>query len=113
MTLIDAFKTPCVLMERVRTSDGEGGWTTAWSEGVGFNAAIVLDSSINAKIAESQGVTGIYTITTDPNAELAFHDVVKRIKDGKTFRVTKINDSPPNVATFDFNQYQAEAWELA
>ena len=113
MSLIDSFKTECVLMERVRVSDNEGGWTTTWTEGAHFNAAIVLDSSINARIAEAQGVTGVYTVTTDRNAELAFHDAFKRAADGKTFRVVKINDSTPQVATFQFNQYQAEEWALA
>lgn len=113
MSLIEAFKVPCVLMERVRVPDGEGGWTTGWTEGAGFNAAIVLDSSINAKIAEAQGVTGVYTVTTDRSATLSFHDAFKRLKDSKTFRITKVNDSTPDVATFQFNQYQAEEWSLA
>ena len=113
MTLIDAFKVPCVLMEKTRVSDGEGGWITQWVEGVQFKAAIVLDSSMNARIAEQEGVTGVYTVTTDRNVTLDFHDAFKRLKDGAIFRVTKINDSTPDVATFQFNQYQVEAWELA
>ena len=113
MTLIDSFKTDCVLMERTRTSDGEGGWVTSWVEGIGFRAAIVLDSSINARIAEGQGVTGVYTVTTERNVALDFHDAFKRLSDGQVFRVTKVNDSTPEAASFDFNQYQAESWELA
>ena len=113
MTLIDAFKTPCTLMERVRVADGEGGWVTQWAQGPSFSAAIVLDSSINARIAEKEGVTGVYTVTTDRSATLVFHDVFRRDSDGKTFRVTKVNDSTPSVSSFQFNQYQAEDWELA
>ena len=44
---------------------------------------------------------------------MVFHDAFRRESDGKVFRVTKVNDSTPVVATFQFNQYQAEAWELA
>lgn len=113
MTLIDAFKESCILMERVRVPDGEGGWTTQWAEGLTFDAAIVLDSSMNARIAEAEGVTALYTVTTDRNVEMVFHDVFKRQSDGQVFRVVKVNDSTPDVATFQFNQYQAEAWELA
>ena len=112
MALFETFKAACVLMEKTRAADGEGGWITTWTEGVSFNAAIVLDSSINARVAESEGVTGIYTVTTDANAVLDFHDVFKRVSDGKIFRITKINDSTPAVATFQFNQYQAEEWSL-
>lgn len=113
MALIDAFKVPCTLLERVRVSDGEGGWITRWSEGPTFMAAIVLDSSMNARIAEAEGVTGVYTVTTDKNVPMEFHDAFRRDSDGKVFRVTKINDPTPDVATFQFAQYQAEEWELS
>ena len=113
MTLIDAFKEPCTLQERVRVPDGEGGLVTRWSDGPSFNAAIVLDSSMNARIAEAEGVTGVYTVTTDRNVPMVFHDAFRRDSDGKVFRITKVNDSTPDVATFQFNQYQAEEWELS
>lgn len=112
MSLIDAFKESCVLMEKSRVPDGEGGWIPAWSEGPQFEAAIVLDSSMNARIAEAEGVTALYTVTTDRNVEMEFHDAFRRESDGQVFRVTKVNDPTPGVATFQFNQYQAEAWEL-
>lgn len=113
MTLIDSFKQPCTLMERVRTPDGEGGWITRWTEGPSFQAAIVLDSSISARRAEAEGVTGLYTVTTDRNVPMVFHDAFRRDSDSQVFRITKVNDSTPDVASFQFNQYQAEEWELA
>ena len=112
MTLIDSFKVPCTLVEKTRVPDGEGGWATAWADGIGFDAAIVLNSSINARVAEAEGVTGVYTVTTDRNVELDFHDAFRRDSDGQVFRVTKVNDSTPDVASFQFNQYQAEEWSL-
>lgn len=113
MALIDAFKEKCVLLEKTRISDGEGGWVPMWTEGVEFSAAIVLDSSLNARVAEKEGMTGVYTVTTDRNVEMDFHDAFRRLSDGMTFRVTKVNDHTPSVASFQFNQYQAEEWELA
>lgn len=113
MALFESFKVPCTLVEKTRVPDGEGGWSTRWTDSVKFKAAIVLDSSINARIAEQEGVTGVYTVTTDPNVTLDFHDAFRRDSDGQVFRVTKINDSTPDVASFKFNQYQAEQWELA
>jgi hypothetical protein len=114
MSLIDDFKEPCVLMEKTRTSDGEGGWNVEWAEGAEFLAAIVLNSSMEAKIAEAQGVTSLYTVTTEKNAVLSYHDVFKRKSDGQIFRVTSNgkDKQTPGVATFRFSQVNAEKWEL-
>lgn len=115
MTLIDAFKEPCVLMERQRVSDGEGGWTTSWVEGAAFDAAIVRDTTLAARVAEKEGVSNVYTVTTDANAYLEFHDVFKRVSDGQVFRVTSNGDDvrTPDVATFQFVQVSAEEWVLS
>ena len=113
MALFDTFKVPCTLLERTRVPDGEGGWSTAWADGPTFEAAIVLDSSMGARVAEQEGVTSVYTVTADRNVVLEFHDAFRRDSDGQVFRITKVNDPTPDVATFQFSQYQAEAWELS
>ena len=114
MSLIDAFKEPCVIMNKAKVSDGEGGLKVEWQERAEFDAAIVKDSSLEARIAEREGLTNTYTVTTSPNAALEFHDVFKRVRDGQVFRVTSNGDDvrPPSVATFDFEQVSAEEWEL-
>lgn len=114
MSLIDDFKSTCVLLDKVTTSDGEGGILTTWKEGAKFIAAITLNSSIEAKIAEKQGVTGIYTVTTGRNVVLQFRDVFKRQYDEKIFRVTSDGDdkfTPPS-ANLDMRQVSAEEWRL-
>ena len=113
MALFETFMVPCTRVSRVRVPDGEGGWTATWSDSSGFMAAIVLDSTIGARTAEAEGVTGVYTVTTERGAGLAFHDAFRRDSDGATFRVTKVSDPTPGAATFQFDQYQAEEWELA
>lgn len=114
MSLIESFKTNCVLMEKTHTPDGEGGFITTWVEGAQFGAAVVYNSSLQARVAEKQGVTNLYTVTTDKNASLEYHDVFKRISDGKIFRVTSDGDDAktPDVASFDFSQVSAEEWVL-
>lgn len=112
MSLYETFMVPCTLVEKARVPDGEGGWTTAWSDGAEFEAAIVLAGSIDARVAEAQGVTGVYTVTTDRDVAMGFHDAFRRDSDGQVFRVTKVNDPTPSVATFQFSQYQAEEWAL-
>lgn len=115
MTLIDSFKEPYVLMEKKRVSDGEGGWTTAWVDGATFDAAVVRDATLAARVAEKEGVSNVYTVTTDTNARLEFHDVFKRVSDGQVFRVTSNGDDmrAPDVATFSFEQVSAEEWSLS
>ena len=115
MTLIDAFKETCVLMEKTRVPDGEGGWTTSWAEGARFQAAIVMDTTLNARVAEAEGMMAVYTVTTDRSLPLDFHDVFKRVRDGKTFRVTSdsTDKETPEVASFQFHQVNAEEWKLA
>lgn len=113
--LIDAFKTPCAMMDKVRVSDGEGGFTSQWTDGAQFDAAIVRNSTLEARIAEKDGLTNVYTVTTSPNAHLEFHDVFKRLSDGQVFRVTSNGDDmrTPSVASFEFEQVSAEEWVLS
>lgn len=112
MALFEDFMVPCTRLERVRVADGEGGWRDAWTDGDGFKAAVVLDSSLNARVAEKQGVTGVYTVTAERGAGLRFHDAFRRESDGATFRVVKVLDATPSMATFQFDQCTAESWEV-
>lgn len=113
--LPDTMSEPCTLLEKKRVPDGEGGFTTEWSDGPSFKAAIVLDTSTAARVAEKEGVTNLYTVTTSTNASLDFHDVFRRESDGQVFRVTsKEGDKvTPKVASFQFAQVSAEEWVLA
>lgn len=112
--LIENMMTPCVLVEKKREPDGEGGFYTAWTEGAQFDAAITLDSTMQARIAEKDGVTSIFTVTTRRTAALEYHDVFKRISDGAIFRVTSngTDKQSPRVSTLDIAQVTAERWEL-
>ena len=114
MSLIDTMKTTCTLLDRRTVSDGMGGYTQTWVDGAEFQAAIVKDSSMQARIAEKQGVTEVYTVTTDKTVPLDFHDVFRRESDKAIFRVTSnITDSKtPSAASFSFGQVTAEKWVL-
>ena len=113
--LVDAFLEPCVLVEKTRQSDSEGGWITVWNEGLGFQAAVVMDTTLNARVAEAEGMKAVYTVTTSKATPLDFHDVFKRVSDGKYFRVKSdcTDKQTPSVATFSFHQVNAEEWELS
>lgn len=114
MSLINRNKTACVMLDKQRISDGEGGFITSWVEGAKFMAAITFDTSIEARAAEKQGVTSIYTITTDKNVVLEYHDVIKRLFDNKILRVTSDggDKATPEGAALNMRQVTAEEWEV-
>lgn len=114
MSLIDSMMEDCVMIDKRTVPDGLGGFKPTWVDGAEFQAAIVKDSTLAARVAEKQGVTEIYTITVNRGLVLQYHDVFRRVSDGAVFRVTSnITDSEtPDVATFQIGQVTAERWEL-
>jgi DNA polymerase III sliding clamp (beta) subunit (PCNA family) len=114
MSLLQQAMTDVVAMEKTRVSDGEGGFIVDWVDGAVFKASITFDTSIESRIAEKQGVTSRYTVTTNKSAKLSYHDVIKRLSDGKIFRITSDGDDKqtPKSASFQFLQVTAEEWWL-
>ena len=114
MSLLDEAMDKCQYMDKVRVPDGYGGVTTTWHDGAEFYAAIVFDTSMEARVADKQGVTSLYTVTTRKNMTLEYHDVFRRIRDGKIFRVTSDGDDKhtPASANLDMRQVTAEEWSL-
>lgn len=114
MSLLTSSMTDCAMLDKTSISDGRGGVTTAWAEGAVFKAAITLDSSMQAKIAEAQGVKALYTITTTKAVNLQFHDIFRREEDRKIFRVTSDGDDKktPDSAALNMRQVSAEEWTL-
>lgn len=111
--LWEQFLTKCTMQVKTEVPDGQGGVVTSFSDGNVFQAAIIKNSSAVERVAEKQGIMASYTITTPSIVSLKFHDIFKRNSDNKTFRVissTK-DSSPPKVATFYFNQVNAEEWD--
>ena len=115
MSLLSEAMENCVLLDRRTTADGYGGYASTWTDGAEFEAAIVLNTSMEARIGEKQGVTALYTITTTKALNLQYHDVFRRTSDGKVFRVTSDGDDKrtPGSATLNMRQVSAEEWVLA
>lgn len=115
MTMIEESMENCVFMQKVAVPDGEGGFATEWTDGAEFNAAITFDTSMQARIGDAQGVTSLYTVTTNKNAKLEFHDVIKRLRDRKVFRITSDGDDKQTPVRARFGQYlqvTAEEWVI-
>lgn len=114
MSLLDEAMESCVFLNKQRIDDGYGGYKTTWTEGAEFKAAIVFDTSIEARVADVQGVSSLYTVTTQRGLTLEYHDVFRRVRDNKVFRVTSDGDDrfTPASAGLDMRQVTAEEWEL-
>lgn len=114
MSLLFEAMDDCVMLDKRTVADGYGGYVTSWVDGAEFQAAIILDNSIQARIAEKQGVTALYTITTNKSINLQYHDVFRRSSDNKVFRVTSDgNDkTTPASAALNMRQVSAEEWEI-
>jgi hypothetical protein len=110
MSLLSEAMESCVILNKQTTADGYGGYITEWADGAEFDAAIVYDTSIEARVGEAQGVTSRYTVTTSKALVLQYHDVFRRVRDGKLFRVTSDGDDKftPASASLDMRQVTAE-----
>lgn len=114
MSLLHEAMETCTMLDKTTVSDGRGGFETTWKDGASFKAAVVFDSSMEARRAEAQGVTALYTITTGRTTNLQYHDVLRRESDKKIFRVTSDGDDKhtPASAGIDMRQVTAEEWVL-
>lgn len=114
MSLLDDAMETYIIMDKTTVPDGYGGYNTEYVEGARIKGAVVFNNSLEAKKAEAQGVSSVYTLTTRKNINLQFHDVLRRVRDGKIFRVTSDGDDlyTPDSATLDMRNVSCEEWQL-
>lgn len=114
MRLYEAMMEDFSIIEPRRVPDGASGSYVTYEEGMSFKAAITLNSTMEAMIAEKQGVTSVYTVTTRRNMLLRHDDIIRRKSDGQVFRVTtnSADNKSPRVGTIDLATATAEKWEL-
>lgn len=112
MSLLDAAFESCKMVHKTTQNDSYGSEVTAWVFGATFDAAIVFDSSIQARTAQAMGVKSLYTVTTRRTKVLEHHEVFQRVSDGKFFRVTSDGDDKytPASTSLDMRQVTAEEW---
>lgn len=115
MSLLSEAMEKCIMMNKTTVPDGYGGRKDVWSESdFLFDAAIVFDTSVEARKALAEKVMNMYTVTTKRGIALSFHDVFKRSSDGKIFRVTSDGKDKhtPQSAGLNMEQVTAEEWSL-
>lgn len=114
MSLLDKAFEEYNIINKTYASDGYGGTTIVWTRGTSIYGAMVFDSSPEMKIAQAMGSTSLYTFTVRRNVNLDYHTVIRRVSDGKIFRLTSNSDDrqTPQGAGLDMRQYSAEEFEL-
>ena len=110
MSLLNDFARPCVLMGKTRIPDGEGGYTVDWAEGATFQNYQALDTSMEARTAEKQGVTSVYSALVDKDVPIEYGDYFKEKESGTVYRVTSHPDEKqaPKSASFTLKFFTAE-----
>lgn len=114
MSLLDDFARTCVLMEKKRVPDGAGGYMVQWEEGAEFINYQALDTSMEARIAEKEGVTSLYSALVRADFQIEYNDYFRDKITGNTYRVTSNPKEKvaPKSASFALKYFTAERREL-
>lgn len=114
MNLYSKAMEATVIMDKTTRPDGYGGVITTYTEGAEIDVAYSFDDSVQARIAQQEGVTNRYTLTTKKNIILRTGDVIKRVRDGKYFMVTSDGDdnTTPASSAMPIRQVEAKQWEI-
>lgn len=115
MSLLSEAFEPFVFVTKSLIPDGEGGMVSVWTDGKDeFPAIANVPNSTMATVANALTERVNCTITTSRAITLEAMDVIKRLSDGRYFRITSSGTDykTPNSATIDMRQSSAELWNL-
>lgn len=114
MLVYDSFE-PFIFMTKTMEPDGEGGMATVYVDGSEFLAGISDPNTSLSKIADALTERRNVQITTNRSVSLEALDVIKRVKNQKTYRILpggeEDNQTPPTSA-LDLRSHQAEEWTI-
>lgn len=115
MSLLEMAMEPCVILDKTTVKDGYGGVRTVYVDGAPIDAAFSFDGSTQARIGAVEGANDRFQIITKKNVVLQYHDVIKRNKNGKTYRITSNGDdhATPESAALDARAVSAEEYEVS
>lgn len=75
---------------------------------------VTLNDSVNMKIAQAQGVKGIYRFTTDVDVNLPWHTIIQSTDGERTYRVTsRETQRTPKSASVQLSYVDLEEYSLA
>ena len=107
MSLLNDFARACVVMEKTRQPDGAGGYIVEWTEGAEFTNYQAMDTSMEARRAEKEGATSIYSALVNKNVPIEYNDYFKDVETGLTYRVTSNPEekTAPKSASFELKYF--------
>ena len=110
MSLLSDFGKICVFKEKTRTPDGEGGYYIDWTDGAEFTVYQSRDNSMEARTAEKQGVTSVYSVLVDKDVPIEYGYYFKEKESGTVYRVTSHPNEKqaPKSASFTLKFFTAE-----
>lgn len=114
MSLLDEFAKFCTILEKKRFMRPEGGWITEWTDGEKFVTYTALDTSMEARTAEKQGVTSVYSILVERDVPIEYGDFFRDDSTGTTYRVTSNPEEKqaPKSSTMPLKYFTAERKEI-
>lgn len=110
MSLLEEFARPCVLLEKKQATGPEGGCITTWTDGVEFQNYLTMDTSMEARKAEKQGVTSMYSALVDKAVLVEYGDYFRDLTTGQTYRVTSDpkEKQTPKLSSLTLKYFTAE-----
>lgn len=114
MSLLDQYKVRCTLLAKTRVDDTLGGYTTAWVNGISFDAAWEYQGAPEITVAEQQGVSRTYNIYVPKTLDLDYHEVFRRGDNNETYRVTNpgTDRKTPTTSRLNLRLIEVEKWDL-
>lgn len=114
MSLLDQYKTPCVLLIKQRVRDGLGGYKTVYTDGEAFEAAWEYESAPEVTVAEQQGVERTYRIYVNKTLDMDYHEAFRRTDNGQIYRVTNpgTDRMTPTFSRLNKRVIEVEKWQL-
>lgn len=118
MTLLWDSMESCTLIDKTTQNDVYGSVVTSYVRGATFTASVSFESSVQARVAMSQGVKNMYNVVYPKNIGIILMtgDIFERDEDGKTFRVSSdsIDSDAPSAASpiMQVRHCSAEEWSV-
>lgn len=114
MSLLDEALDEYIIVNTLIVDDGLGSIITTYSDGARIKGAMRFDVSQEARTGQALGVTSTYTFITTKNINLQYHNIIRRLSDGKVFRITSDGDDSftPKSANLDMRLVTCEEWSI-
>ena len=114
MSLLDSYSEEYIVVDKTTVNDGYGGYTVVWKDGATIKGALAIASESEVTVAGAMGERVTHTMLIDKSIILEYHSVLRRKRDGKTFRVTSrgAENHTPDSSTLNKRKISCEEWEI-